>query len=389
MNPLQAGSTIGFLGAGQLARMTAHSAQRLGYKTLCWSGGADCSATEQVAGEVIDSPFTCESSKQRMLDECDVITVETENIPIHLLDFFDELNILRPSSQAVRIAGDRRLERQFIENIGLSQTRFYGATTDEDIYNAFHALGHCVAKTARDGYDGKGQWIIQDTEDVARCAAERGDQELVIEQFVNFQLEVSVIVARSTSGKMSVYDPIENIHRHHVLDTSIVPARVGRNTTARLKEVGMKVAEGLNYVGLLAVEVFVQSDGNVLINEIAPRPHNSGHFSMNACLTSQFDSHVRAICDLPLTSTQLLSPVVMLNLVSDQWHPQIHGIAHEAFDEVEKPIWHLYDKAWKPGRRKLGHVNFVHLTSDHAIEDADKLRAILTSFEGSLTELEA
>jgi len=381
---LPLGSTIGFLGAGQLARMTSHAAQRLGYKTLCWSGGGDSSPTKFVASEVIDTPFSCEESFQRLLNESDVITVETENIPAHLLDALSGKDILRPRSQAVRIAGDRRLEREFIAGAGLGQTEFRVAKTDDDIVQAAKELGDCVAKTARDGYDGKGQWRLKSDEDVQRCIAERGDYELVIEKFINFELEVSVIVARSASGETKVYDPAENIHRHHVLDASIVPARVAPEVLENIKAIAKKVVVELGYIGLLAIETFVQADGTVLINELAPRPHNSGHHTMDACVTSQFDAHVRAICNLPLTSSELLKPTVMVNLISDQWSPDVQGITHPSFIQFDKAVWHLYEKAWKQGRRKLGHVNFVADTQEEVLGQANAFRSILEGFEPEL-----
>ena len=376
---LTPGSTIGFLGAGQLARMTSHAAQRLGYKTLCWSGGGDASPTKHLAAEVIETPFTCEKSLERMLEECDVITVETENIPSHLLDAFTGKDILRPRSQAVRVAGDRRLEREFIQSCGLLKTEFRVAKTNKDIADAYASLGDCVAKTARDGYDGKGQWRLRSNEDVKKCIAERGDYELVVEKFINFELEVSVLVARSASGEIKIYDPAENIHRHHVLDTSIVPARVAPEVIESLKALAEKVVVELDYIGILAIETFVQADGSVLINELAPRPHNSGHHTMDACLTSQFDIHVRAICNLPLTSVNLLSPVVMVNLISDQWSPDVQGVNHPDYLPFDTAVWHLYEKAWKAGRRHLGRVNIVEPTQEKALETSGSLRGILAA----------
>ena len=382
---LTAGSTIGFLGAGQLARMTVHAAQRLGYKTLCWSGGGDASPTKQVAGEVIESSFDCQSSLQRMLSECDVITVETENIPAHLLDAFTGKDILRPRSQAVRIAGDRRLEREFIASAGLAQTDFRVVKTDADIAAAFDALGDSVAKTARDGYDGKGQWRLRSQEDVAICVAERGDYELVVEKFISFELEVSVLVARSASGEVQVYDPAENIHRHHVLDTSIVPARISSEASGKVQAIARKVVDALDYTGILAIEMFITSEGDVLINELAPRPHNSGHHTMDACITSQFDIHVRSICNLPLTSTKLISPVVMVNLISDQWSPDVQSVNHPDYVPFGNAIWHLYEKQWVAGRRKLGHVNILADTQAEALEQSGAFREVLSKQSSLLT----
>lgn len=382
---LSPGSTIGFLGAGQLARMTAHAAQRLGYKTLCWSGGGDASPTLQVAGEVIQTDFHCKQSLERMLTECDVITVETENIPADLLAAFTGKGILRPRSQAVRIAGDRRLEREFIASAELAQTDFRIARNDQDILQAFHEIGDCVAKTARDGYDGKGQWRIRSEVDVQLCIQQRGDYELVVEKFIPFELELSILVARSASGEIKVYDPAENIHRHHVLDASIVPARVSSEISDNAKEIAKKLVVELDYIGILAVELFITKEGEVLINELAPRPHNSGHHTIDACVTSQFDIHIRAICNLPLTSTTLYHPVVMVNLISDQWSEDVQGLTHPDYASFENAVWHLYEKQWKPGRRKLGHVNFIEENRDQALEKANQFRAILASQTKLLT----
>lgn len=371
------GSTIGFLGAGQLARMTAQAAQRLGYKTLCWSGGGDAAPTLQVAGEVIETSFDCTHSLNRMLSECAVITVETENIPTSLLDTLTEKNILRPNPQAIRIAGDRRLEREFIHSTGIPQTEFRVANSDQDITQAFTELGDCVAKTARDGYDGKGQWRIKSQEDLKICISQRGDYTLVIEKFVPFELEISILVARNEKGEVRVFDPGENIHRHHVLDASIVPARVSAEVTKKAKELAPVIAEALNYVGLLAIELFITKNGTILINELAPRPHNSGHHTMDACISSQFDLHARAICNLPLTSTELLRPVVMVNLISDQWSPDLQGVDHASYNQFANSAWHLYEKKWIAGRRKLGHVNILAFTQDEAVNQAFKLRSIL------------
>lgn len=382
---LAPGSTIGFLGAGQLARMTVHAAQRLGYKTICWSGGGDASPTLEVAGEVIETTFDCKDTLKRMLNNCDVITVETENIPANLLDALTGKDILRPRSQAVRIAGDRRLEREFIASAGLAQTDFYIAHSDEDIEEAFYTLGDCVAKTARDGYDGKGQWRINSADSLATCIAERGDYELVVEKFISFDLEVSVLVARSASGEIRVYDPAENIHRHHVLDTSIVPARISEVTAANVKTIAEKIVVALDYTGILAIEMFITAKGEVLINELAPRPHNSGHHTMDACLTSQFDIHVRSICNLPLTSVKLLNPVVMVNLISDQWSADVQGVNHPDYSSYDHAVWHLYEKQWKAGRRKLGHVNLIAESQDKALEMANSFRSLLASQASQLT----
>jgi 5-(carboxyamino)imidazole ribonucleotide synthase len=385
--PILPGRTIGFLGAGQLARMTSHAAQRLGYRTLCWSGGGDATPTRQVAGEVMETPFSCEKSFQRLLTECSVITVETENIPIELLDALTGIDILRPRSQAVRIAGDRRLEREFISSVGLAQTEYRIAQSDAQIAEAFADLGDCIAKTARDGYDGKGQWRIRSEQDIARCLTERKHYELVVEKFIPFEREVSILVARCASGEIKIFDPAENIHRHHVLDMSIVPARLNAPVLSQLQTIAEKVVVALDYIGILAIETFVTKDERVLINELAPRPHNSGHHTMDACVTSQFDIHIRAICNLPLSSVELFSPVVMVNLLSDQWSPEIQGVHHPSYRDFPKAVWHLYEKEWVVGRRKLGHVNFLDGSGEQALSTANQFRELLAKQTALLSSI--
>ncbi len=372
------GSTIGILGAGQLARMLSHAANRLGYQTLCWSGGGDGSPVEGVTTELIDAPFTDLEARKRFLSQADRVTAEIEKIPADLLDELDAAGYLAPNARAIRVSGNRRSEREFIASIGQKQTEFRLINDSCTLDQAWEQLGKdAVAKTCFGGYDGRGQWRLKTEADLETCLSESAGHELIVEKFIPFELELSCIVARNGEGEVITYDPAENEHRHHVLSKSIVPARISPELAEQARQTAAAVATGLDYQGLLAIEFFLTADGQLLINELAPRPHNSGHHTLDACITSQFDQHIRAVCNLPLGSTRLIAPTVMVNLLSDQWPGDATAAEQGLFDDPET-IFHLYRKQWNQGRRKLGHANFVAPTLDQALQQAAKFEAKLT-----------
>lgn len=373
------GSTIGILGSGQLARMMSHAAMLLGYKVVAWSGGADSSSVSREVDLVIDGSYDDEASMAKFLEMVDVVTVETEKLPPALLQDISSKVELRPNAKAVEITGNRELERAFLESIGAAQTRFRVVDTPDELDKAFHELdGNCVAKTATDGYDGKGQWRLKSVEDLEACKADwDGACRLVVEGFIPFTMECSVVIARNASGEVKAFPLVENIHRHHILDVSILPGRVSEAVAESAKLLSEKVVEGLDYIGILAVELFVLETGEVLVNEIAPRPHNSGHATNDGCVTSQFEQHVRAICGLPLGDPRPHGTTVMVNLLSDIWKDDKDAFAYPEIAALDSAKWHFYEKEWKAGRRKLGHVNFVAPTLDEALAESEKLRSIL------------
>lgn len=377
------GSTIGVLGSGQLARMMSQAALPLGYKVVAWSGGADSSAVNREVDLVIDGSYDDEAAKAKFLEMVDVVTVETESLPPALLQDVQSKVELRPNAQAVKVAGNRELERGFLKSIDAAQTEFRVVDTPEQLEAAFHDLdGNCVAKTATDGYDGKGQWRLKSVEDLENCKSDwNGGCRLVVEGFIPFIMECSVVVARNASGEVKAFPLVENIHRHHVLDVSILPGRVDAAVAERAKVLAEKVVQGLDYIGILAVELFVMENGDVLVNEIAPRPHNSGHATNDGCVTSQFEQHVRAICGLPLGDTRPHGTTVMVNLLSDIWKSDKDAFATPAIGALNGAKWHFYEKEWKAGRRKLGHVNFVAPTLAEALAESEKLREILFAAE--------
>lgn len=373
------GATIGILGSGQLARMMSQAALPLGYKVVAWSGGADSSSVRREVDRVIEGSYDDASARDEFLSMVDVVTVETEKLPPALLQEIASKVVLRPNAKAVEITGNRELERGFLEEIGAAQTAYRVVDTAAELEDAYYALnGNCVAKTATDGYDGKGQWRLKCVEDLQQCKEDwAGACRLVVEEFVPFIMECSVVVARNGAGEVKAFPLVENIHRHHVLDVSILPGRVSEDVAMRARQLAELVVNGLEYIGILAVELFVLENGDVWVNEIAPRPHNSGHATNDGCVTSQFEQHVRAICGLPLGCTRPHGVTVMVNLLSDIWKRDQDAFSHPVLGSLTGAKWHFYEKEWKAGRRKLGHVNFVAPTLDEALAESEKLRAVL------------
>jgi 5-(carboxyamino)imidazole ribonucleotide synthase len=347
------GATIGILGGGQLGRMTAIAAARLGYKTHIL-----CPEAESPAGLV--TPFVTQAEYDdaaalaRFADSVDVITFEFENIPAESADLLAGRRPVRPGSEVLRIAQDRLREKDFLRSIDVATAPYQEVTSAAALRRAVRDRGqHAVLKTVRLGYDGKGQVMIGPDTDLGEAWSAMGAEVGILEGFVDFLCEISVIVARTPSGASAAYPPVENQHANHILDTTIVPARIGPEVAMRAEAIARHVAERLDLVGLLAVEMFVTQSNEVLVNEIAPRPHNSGHWSIDACQTSQFEQFVRAICGLPLGSTERHSDAVMKNLIGDDVEKWREWIA----DPNAK--LHLYGKTESRPGRKMGHVTRV------------------------------
>jgi 5-(carboxyamino)imidazole ribonucleotide synthase len=368
---------LGILGGGQLGRMFCMEARRMGYRTLVWTGGLEAPAMV-VADEAIDSPFDSPEALEQFVSKATVATVEFENIPRETMEAVAARIALHPSPNAVAICQHREREKNFLKENGIPCAPFAVVASAEELAEALKTIGTpAVLKTAAFGYDGKGQQKLEGGEDPAAVWASFGTDRAVLEAFIPFERELSVMVARSGDGSVAAYDPAENRHRHHILDVSIVPARVSAAVAAEAKVIACEVAEALDYRGIMGVEFFHLPDGSLLVNEMAPRPHNSGHHTLDACATSQFEQQVRVICGLPAGSTKLLSPVVMLNLLGDMWP-----------GETEAPDWtplfadgsaflHLYGKRRAIGRRKMGHANFLGAEADEALQRAAAIKASL------------
>lgn len=375
--PPGSGTWIGVLGGGQLGRMFALEARRMGYHVLKWTGG-DRSGAAFTADRVLDDPFDSPSALETFVDQVDVATVEFENIPRSLLQAVEQRVPLMPGSAAVATCQHREREKTFLEKHGLPCAKFAVVTDADELAKIMAELDdNAILKTAAFGYDGKGQMALARNtppDELAKLWSRFGAERAVLEEKVELALELSVLVARNRKGEIVTYDPAENRHRHHILDLSILPARLSRSTNDEARDIALAVAEALDYNGLLAVEFFLSADGRLLVNELAPRPHNSGHHTLDACATSQFEQQLRVLCDLPLGSPRLLQPAVMWNLIGDLW-----------LDETTPPDWtpvlatpgaklHLYGK-WKarPGR-KMGHVTFLAETPEKALIRASECR---------------
>ena len=377
MSVIAPGAVIGIIGGGQLGRMFCMAARRMGYRTLVWTGGLEAPAMV-VADDAIDLPFDSKQALAEFVSRADVATVEFENIPRTTLEAVGSEIPIHPSADAVAISQNREREKNFLRANGIPCADFEVVSNADELATAIKRIGTpAVLKTADFGYDGKGQRKLEGGEDPSEVWTAFEGGRAVLEAFIPFERELSVMVARDASGKTATYDPAENRHRHHILDVSIVPARVANDLAEEAQRIAADLADALDYCGIMGVEFFQLPDGTLLVNEMAPRPHNSGHHTLDACATSQFEQQVRAICGLPLGSTRLLSPVVMLNLLGDMWP-----------DEEVAPDWlpifadretylHLYGKRRAIGRRKMGHANITGSEIENCLERAEALKAEL------------
>ncbi|MCK6443986.1 5-(carboxyamino)imidazole ribonucleotide synthase [Elstera cyanobacteriorum] len=343
-------STIGILGGGQLGRMIAQAAASLGYRTHIYAPENDPPAA-QVASKTTTAAYEDRDALARFAADCDVVTYEFENIPVEPVSFLAELLPVRPNPRVLRITQDRLNEKDFLARIGVPTTRYRGVSAFDRMAEVVAEVGRpSVLKSSRMGYDGKGQAKILEDSDLATAWRQMGASVGIVEKFVDFAYEASVIVARGLDGGMSCYVPVQNRHENHILAETIVPAPLPADGAAKAQDLARKIAEAIDLIGILCVELFVTADGDLLVNELAPRPHNSGHWTLDACVTSQFEQLVRAICGLPLGSTERLTDCVMQNLIGDQVH-QWRAILADPRAKL-----HLYGKAEARPGRKMGHV---------------------------------
>lgn len=356
---LPPGSTIGMLGAGQLGRMTALAAANLGYRTHVFAPDAEGSPCGQVADAMTVAGWHDRDALAAFARSVDVVTLEWENVPVETVAFLASIVPVHPGAAVLAVAQDRIAEKSFANRLGIATAPWRAASSAEDVARAVAEIGpRCILKSTRMGYDGKGQAVIRPGVDPAAAwesigVASGEPNAGIVEGFVDFVCEVSVIVARSADGAMAAYPVVENRHKDGILDRTLAPARVSPETAAEAERVATTLARELGVVGLLAVEMFVGRDGHVLVNEMAPRPHNSGHWTMDACATSQFEQLVRAVCGLPLGSPEQRFEAEMENLIGDdvlRW-PQILAERNAHL--------HLYGKAEARPGRKMGHVNRV------------------------------
>jgi 5-(carboxyamino)imidazole ribonucleotide synthase len=373
--PIPPGATIGVLGSGQLGRMFAIAARRMGYRVHTFSPDDD-TPTGQVADLEVAAEYTDLDALRAFARNVRVVTFEFENVPIEAVEAVEECAPVRPSGVALHTAQQRAREKAFLADRGFPTAPFARAGTLDELWTAVAAVGTpAVVKTAAFGYDGKGQHRVTTPADVERIWTAIGHQEAIVEKLVSLQAEISVIAARGLDGEIAEYPPFENRHRQHILDLTTCPAAVPDALRRRAIDITRAVLEELQYVGILCIEFFVTTDGELLVNELAPRPHNSGHLTFDAAVTSQFEQQVRAICGLPLGSTDLLRPAAMVNLLGDLWGGGEPNWAAALRSRDVK--LHLYGKTEPRPGRKMGHITAMGRTVAEAQELAIAARDAL------------
>lgn len=370
------GATIGVMGGGQLGRMFAIAARRMGYRVHTFSPEKNGPAA-QFSDRATAASYEDEAAVTGFAREIDVLTFEFENIPGATIEWAARQQLVRPRGEILLIAQNRRREKEFLAGAGFPVAPFRRVASAADLTSALEAIGRpSILKDATFGYDGKGQQRIEPgTNDLQAIWSAREDKECVLEQVIDFEKELSVIVARGPDGQTAVFPVCENVHRHHILDLTLAPARVAETVAKAARELACEVATRLDLVGVLAVEMFLQPDGELIINELAPRPHNSGHWTIEGCLTSQFEQHVRAVCGLPLGKTDSLRPAAMVNLLGELWEEGEPDWA-AALAEPDLHL-HLYGKREPRPRRKMGHLTARAATVEAAAASAQRARRSL------------
>ena len=362
------GNTIGIIGGGQLGRMMALAAKEMGYKIAVLDPTKN-SPCAQVADIEIVASYDDLKAIQHLAEISDVVTYEFENIDYRCLQWLEKHAYLPQGSQLLSKTQNRFTEKNAIETAGLPVATYRLVQTQEQLTEAITELSYpSVLKTTTGGYDGKGQVVLRSEADIDEARKLANAAECILEKWVPFEKEVSVIVIRSVSGETKVFPVAENIHVNNILHESIVPARITEELSQKAIAYAKVLADELELVGTLAVEMFATADGEIYINELAPRPHNSGHYTQDACETSQFGQHIRAICNLPLGETNLLKPVVMVNILGEH----IEGVLRQV-NRLTGCYLHLYGKEEAKAQRKMGHVNILNDNIEVALEKAKSL----------------
>jgi len=353
MKTINPGATIGIIGGGQLGKMSAEAAKKLGYNTHIF-----CPKDGEPATLVSDKKTIAEyndlSALEKFSNDVDVISFEFENIPAKSVEFLERTNIVRPSWKVLEISQNRVKEKTFIKNIGIKVAPFYEIKNENDLENAVNDIDaqKAILKTTELGYDGKGQITLDKNSDTKEIWKKINTNEAILEEFVPFDAEISVIIARNTNGEKSSFPPARNIHKNGILDISIAPADIDALIQRNAISIAEKIADSLDLNGLMAVEFFVVGD-ELYVNEIAPRPHNSGHWTMDGCQTSQFEQFIRAVCGIPFGETKIIAnKITMKNLIGED----VNNI--EKMNKENARV-HLYGKKEVKSGRKMGHINYV------------------------------
>jgi 5-(carboxyamino)imidazole ribonucleotide synthase len=375
---LSPGSWLGCLGGGQLGRMFVHAAQAMGYKVLVLDPDANGPAA-QAADDIIVAQYDDPIAVAEFAKRVSAATTEFENVPAASLELIAKTIPTRPNAAAVRIAQDRRKEKRFFSESGLPVGNFAVIESDAEIESAASTLFPGILKTATLGYDGKGQARVASKDDALAAFASMKRVPCMLEALVAFDMEISVLVARGADGDVRVWPVQENEHRSGILDVTMVPARIDASVSERAQALAKQLVAALDYVGVLCVEMFVTKSGELLLNEIAPRPHNSGHYTIEACVASQFEQQARILASALLGDTSLVQPAVMVNVLGDVWF--------DAANEMQ-PAWndilaipgahlHLYGKSEPRRARKMGHVTCTAPTLDEALANAKRVKVVL------------
>ncbi|MCY9057779.1 5-(carboxyamino)imidazole ribonucleotide synthase [Bacillus inaquosorum] len=358
------GAVIGIIGGGQLGKMMAVSAKQMGYKVAVVDPVKD-SPCGQVADVEITAHYNDREAIRKLAEISDIITYEFENIDYDALHWLKDHAYLPQGSELLLITQNRETEKKAIQAAGCEVAPYSIVKTKDELKQAVQELGlPAVLKTCRGGYDGKGQFVIKEEAQIEQAAALLEHGTCILESWVSFEMELSVIVVRSVNGEISTFPAAENIHHNNILFQSIVPVRVEEGIQKKAAELAVKLAEELNLVGPLAVEMFLTEDGELLVNELAPRPHNSGHYTLDLCETSQFEQHIRAICGLPLGKTDLLKPGMMVNLLGDEVK-----LVEEEPELLKEAKLYIYGKPEIKKGRKMGHITFMKQPEDHWIQE--------------------
>ncbi len=371
------GSTVGVLGSGQLGRMFAMSAREMGYRVHTFSPDAD-TPTGQISDVEVTASYDDLDAVRAFARNVDVVTFEFENVPAATAAAIDKIVPVRPAGSVLHTTQHRIREKQFLSGAGIPVAPFRLVRSLDDLNKAIDELGTpSILKTAGFGYDGKGQARIATRDDAASAWASLKTDEAVLEGFIDFERELSIIAARTADGQFAHYGLVENQHKNHILDLTIAPAPHSASLLAAAEEIARTVLTKLDVVGVLCVELFLTRDQQLLVNELAPRPHNSGHWTIDACVTSQFEQQLRTVCGLPLGSTEQLRPAAMANLLGDVWQ---HGTPNwSAVCAMPDVKLHLYGKLDARPGRKMGHLTALGATPEAAAETALRARAALLS----------
>ena len=371
-NPLLPGATIGILGSGQLGRMLALAAREGGYRVHVYSPDANSPAGQVADREVVGDYLDSEKLRE-FASRVDVVTFEFENVPAAASEVAAEVTLVRPSGRVLHTTQQRLREKTFLRDHGFPVPGFAAIDSLADLEQAAAALGlPAVLKTASFGYDGKGQQKLAPDASLPEAFANLGGTQGIYEAFVDFEKEVSVIAARSANGEFAAFPVFENDHANHILDVTFAPADISPALEQKARELATGILEALDVIGVMAVEMFVTRDGRLLVNELAPRTHNSGHLTLDGCVTSQFEQQVRAVCGLPLGATDMNSPTAMANLLGDVWaqgEPDWVGALGDSRVKL-----HLYGKAEARPGRKMGHLNATGATIAEAVSSVRAAR---------------